>query len=329
MADRTDHAVVITGHERAELLAESRDATPLAPNEVAGPTIATLVSAGTELAGAYRGTNFPRRPGYAAVFRVEQVGPAVSDLAPGDVAFCMGRHQSWQRHPRERVIPVPPGLSPEEATFARMMGVTMSTLTTTTARPPERVMVTGLGLVGHMAAQMFRSCGYRVLAVDPSEARRDLVHERGIDDVAPAVPVDDPQVVDQIALALECSGHEGAAVDACRVVKKRGEVVLVGAPWVRHTERYAHELTHLIFHRYVVLRSGWEWEVPLFPTDFSTNSIYGNLAAALAWLAEGRVRVSGLYARVPPQEAQQAYQDLLHGRAQRLGIVFDWSGVQA
>ena len=325
MTGQTDHAVVITGYERAELLAEPRDPTPLAPDEVAGATLATLISAGTELAGSYRGAEFPRRPGYAAVFRVEEVGEAVADLDAGDLVLCMGRHQSYQRHPRARVVPVPQGLSPEEATFARLMGVSMSTLTTTTARPPERVMVTGLGLVGHLAAQIFRSCSYRVLGVDPSEARRDLAQERGIADLAPAVPVDDPQVVDHVALALECSGHEGAALDACRVVRKRGEVVLVGAPWERRTERYAHEFTHLIFHRYVVVRSGWEWEVPLFPTDFCTNSIYGNLAAALAWLAEGRVRVEGLYMRVAPREAQQAYQDLLHMRVPRLGVVLDWT----
>lgn len=325
MASQMSYAVIVTARECAELLAEPRDASPLAPDEVSGSTLATLISAGTELAGAYRGAEFPRRPGYAAVYRVEEVGKAVSDLGPGDVVFCMGRHQSYQRHPRERVIPVPQGLSPEQATFARMMGVSMSTLTTTVARPPEMVMVTGLGLVGHLAAQIFQSCGYRVLAVDPSDARREAARERGIDRLAPAVPVDDPQVVDHIALALECSGHEGAALDACRVVRKRGEVVLVGAPWERRTGRFAHELTHLIFHRYVVVRSGWEWEVPLFPTDFGSNSIYGNLAAALAWLAEGRIRVKGLYTSVSPREAQRTYQDLLHMRAPRLGVVFDWT----
>ena len=101
----------------------------------------------------------------------------------------------------------------------------------------------------------------------------------------------------------------------------------MGTPWVRRTERYAHELTHLIFHRYVVVRSGWEWELPLFPSDFQTNSIYGNLAAALEWLAEGRVRVGGLYTRMSPQEAQQAYDNLLHMRALRLAIVFDWTAL--
>jgi hypothetical protein len=80
-----------------------------------------------------------------------------------------------------------------------------------------------------------------------------------------------------------------------------------------------------VFHRYVVLRSGWEWELPLQPAEFRRGSVFGNLAAALRWLAEGRVRVDGLAATLLPTQAQQAYQDLLHQRAERLTVVFDWT----
>jgi threonine dehydrogenase-like Zn-dependent dehydrogenase len=185
-------------------------------------------------------------------------------------------------------------------------------------------MVTGLGLVGHLAAQTFASCGYRVAAVDPVESRRAIAIENGIAPVFATVPLDDPAYVDQIDLVLECAGHEQAAIDAARIVRKRGEVVLVGTPWRRYTEAYAHELTRLIFHRYVVMRSGWEWELPLHPEEFRKNSLYGNFEGALRWLAEGRVRVKDLYTKVPPREAQTAYQDLVHKRTPRLAIVFDW-----
>lgn len=73
------------------------------------------------------------------------------------------------------------------------------------------------------------------------------------------------------------------------------------------------------------MRSGWEWELPLQPTDFRVNSIHGNFAAALNWLAEGRVRVDGLYEKRPPREAQAAYQDLLHKHAPKLAILFNWA----
>jgi threonine dehydrogenase-like Zn-dependent dehydrogenase len=321
----TEYAVTISAREQAELLPAERDRSPLGPREVAGRTLATLISAGTELAGSYQGTRFPSVPGYAAVFEVETVGEEVTDLKPGERAFCMGPHRSWQRASRERVLPVPAALAPEVATFARMTSVTMSTLTTTAARPPERVLVSGLGLVGHLGAQVFAACGYEVIACDPIPARRAFAEQVGIARVFPAVPLDDAEIAGSVALVLECSGHEQGALDGCRVVRKGGEVVQVGAPWRRQTELFAHELLHLVFHRYVTLRSGWEWEVPIQPAEFRTGSIMANLAAALRWLAEGRVRVDDLYTLLPPRDAQSAYQDLLHRRAERLAIVFDWT----
>lgn len=322
---RIEHAITITARERAELLPAAPDPSPLGPREVAGRTLATLVSAGTELAGHYLGSRFPAVPGYAAVFAVEAAGSEVTDLGPGEVAFCMGPHRSWQRAPRERVVPVPAGLSAVAATFARMMAVTMSTLVTTTARPGDLVLVTGLGLVGHLGARIFRQCGYRVIACDPDPGRQEFARRAGLARIFPAVPVEDAEVAGQVALVLECSGHEQAAIDGCRVARKRGEVVQVGAPWRRRSEATAHELLHLVFHRYVVLRSGWEWELPLQATEFRSGSIFGNLATALGWLAEGRLSVEDLYALRPPGEAQEAYQDLLHHRGDRLAVVFDWS----
>ena len=325
MTTTKGYAVVVAAREQAERVAVERETQALAAREVAGRTIATLISPGTELAGSYQGTSFPRTPGYAAVFEVEEVGSEVTNIKVGDHVFCTGRHQSYQSASCEEVVPLPEGLSPEIAVFARMMGVTMSTLTTTSARPPEKVLVTGLGLVGHLAAQIFARCGYEVMASEPVASRREIALQAGIKPVFPAVPLDDPNIVDHVGLVLECSGHEQAALDGCRVVRMRGEVVLVATPWQRRTDLYAHEVLDAVFCRYVVLRSGWEWEVPLLPTDFRTNSIFGNFEAAVKWLTEGCIRVDSLYTKVPPREAQRAYQDLLHKRGRQLTFVLDWT----
>jgi threonine dehydrogenase-like Zn-dependent dehydrogenase len=325
MPSRQEFAVTITAREQAELLPIEHDPRPLGPKEVAGRTLATLISAGTELASAYHGTDFPRVPGYAGVFEVEAVGSEVTNVRVGERVFCMGPHRSYQRVAQEQALPVPAGLPPEVAVFARLMSVSMSTLTTTTARPPAKVLVMGLGLVGHLAAKIFASCGYQVTTCDPSAVRREIAQEAGIARVLPSVSPDDPELARQVALVLECSGHEQGAVDACRVIRKRGEVVLIGSPWERRTELTAHELLHLIFHRYVTVRSGWEWELPLHPAEFRAGSIHGNLAAALRWLSEGRVTVDGIYESVSPREAQRVYQGLQRQQTERLAVVFDWT----
>ncbi|MFQ6042423.1 MAG: dehydrogenase [Candidatus Poribacteria bacterium] len=326
MANQKDCVVRITARQQAELHTIERDSKPLAPDEVAGRSIVTLISAGTELAGAYQATSgFPRGVGYAAVFEVETVGDEVKDIRTGDYVFCMGNHRSYQRTKRDGVLPLPQELAPETAVFARMMGVSMTTLTTTTARPPEKVLVTGLGVVGNLAAQNFANCGYDVIACEPNEIRRGIAEECGLKTVLSAVPVDDPNIAGKVGLVVDCSGHEQAVLDGCNVIKKRGEVVLIATPWRRYTEIYAHTILSAIFHNYVVIRSGWEWELPGYPTDFRINSIYGNLAAALKWLSEGRIKVDNLYTKISPRDAQKAYQNLLHKRSERLTYVFDWT----
>jgi threonine dehydrogenase-like Zn-dependent dehydrogenase len=327
MSVGTDYAITFTAAEQAELLPVERNPAPLGPNEVSGRTLASLVSAGTELMGAYLGTKFPVHPGYASAFQVEEVGDAVTNVKPGDMAFCSGSHRSYQRATADRVLKVPEGVAPTDVPFCRLMGVSMSTLTTTKARPPAQVVVTGLGLVGHLAARVFESCGYEVTGCDPHAGRREMAERAGLRRVLPAVPVGDAEYQDRVSLVLECSGHEAGAVEACKLVRKKGEVALIGAPWKRRTELYAHELLNLVFFRYVVLRSGWEWELPLDPTEFRENSIFENYAAALRWLAAGRLSVEGLYTPSSPADAQQAYQDLLHQRTERLAVVFDWTKI--
>ena len=302
------YAVTFTAREQAELLPVLDETLDPAPNEIAGRTLVTLASPCTELNGAYIGNQFPRYPGYAAIFEVERVGAEVTGVQVGELRFCMGRHRSYQRFPVTETVAVPTGLAPESAVFTRLMGVTMATLTTTPARPPALVMVT-------------------VLVVDPDPTRQELANHVGLNRVYASVPKDDPTVAGQVALQLECSGHEQAAVDGCHVLQKYGELSQIGAPWSQRNNATAHELLRLIFFNYLTVRSGWEWQLPNHPTTFRRGSIFENYAAGLQWLHEGRVKVDGLYDLMDPTKAQQAYQDILHRRLTVLAPMFDWRGM--
>lgn len=320
--------IIFKAREEAALETEEMPETPLGDDEISGPTLVSAVSPGTELAvyrGLLKGGNFPCASGYAAVFEAENIGRNVKRVRAGDKIFCMGNHKSFQRLRECDAILVPHDLPAERAVFARLMGITMSTLVTTTARPPSRVLVTGLGIVGHLAAQIFQSCGYNVLACDPAEERCRLALKNNIKNVQGAIPVDDPSLAGKIALCIDCSGHEQAVSDACKMVQKRGEIVLVGVPWARRTGLFAHDILSAVFHRYIVLRSGWEWEVPVHPTDFRTGSIMENLAGAIQWIGENKIRLDGIYTKHHPGEAQTVYQNLMRMHNCLLTAVFDWT----
>lgn len=259
----------------------------------------------------------------------EDIGPGVEGVAAGDMLFCMGPHRGFQQVEARAARPVPKDLRPAKAVLARLMGVSMPTLITTAARPGDRVMITGAGPVGFLAAQMFALSGYEVLVVEPDAERRRQVERSGIRGVFAKTPSDDASIAGTVALVVECSGHEQAVLDACRVVRKRGEVVLVGVPWRRLTDVYAHELLSLVFHKYAVLRSGWEWEIPHHAADSSPHSIHSGFATALHWLASNRIVADDLITMADPRDAQSVYQDLMHKRAKGLFMVFDWTRLTA
>ncbi|MBE7462584.1 MAG: zinc-binding alcohol dehydrogenase [Planctomycetes bacterium] len=310
------------GSGRARVAEHPLPVQALGEDEVEGPTLVSLVSPGTELQSFLRDDPKPRGSGYASVFRIARRGAAVTGLAEGQAVFAMGRHASFQRFKARDVVALPDGLAPETAVFCRLMGVSWTTLVTTAARPADRVLVTGLGIVGHLAAQNFKAAGYRVTAVDPVAWRRERAQRAGIADVLAQAPAPEPDGT--FALAVECSGHEDAVLSACRAVRKGGEVVLVGVPWQRRSEASAHALLDLVFHRYVRLRSGWEWELPHHPQAFGRGSIFDSFRGALHWLHEGRVQVAGLSRTFAPEQAQEALSGLAGRDAEHLTALFEW-----
>jgi len=191
----------------------------------------------------------------------------------------------------------------------------------------DRVLVTGLGPVGALAAQIFAASGYTVTAIDPLPARRALASALGLSEVRADFTAEAGQKhapLDGMQLAVECSGHERALIDCCQIVAKRGEVVMVGVPWKQRCDASAFALVQAVFHRYVVLRSGWEWEVPRHAQDFTIGTIAANLTGALRYLEQGRVRVAGLARSVAIADCQQVWQELLHGRSATPTVVFTW-----
>jgi threonine dehydrogenase-like Zn-dependent dehydrogenase len=274
------------------------------------------VSPGTEVMsafrpGAERPPRYPVRPGYAGVFRVDEVGADVTGVEIGDLVYAECGHRSRQVRDASQVTVLPADLDPFDAVFARLMAVPLTALATTASR----------------AAAMLVRSGYDVTAWDPQESRRALAPAgvRVLERAPEATSVTERGALDGFELVLECSGHDGAVLDAVRSVRAHGEVVLVGTPWTRRTDTTAQQLLHEVFHRYAVLRSGWEFRLPRTRGPFSERGADENLALAFRWLADGDVPVAQLAERIPPSAAQDAYEALASGTAERLTVVLDWS----
>jgi threonine dehydrogenase-like Zn-dependent dehydrogenase len=318
------HAIHFTAPGRTAL-ERFRVDEALLDGHLEGEAVASAVSPGTEIESTVTAQNpaqFPSRTGYALVFRV--TNPGTTAFAAGELVFAMKNHTSVIRCSGNDVWRLPVGIDPAAATLARLAGVSWSTLTTTLARPPAKVVVTGLGIVGHLAAQVFNAAGYRVLGCDPVQERREKLERLGVATCS-KLPLDDRNWRGQAELVVDCSGHEGAVLDACQFVRKGGEVVLVGVPWRRRTELHAFDVLNAVFRNYVHLRGGWEWEVPMDAVDFRRGSIRDNIGAALQWIATERIKTDGLFLRANPRDCEKVYKQLQAREGTHLTAVFDWS----
>ena len=198
------------------------------------------------------------------------------------------------------------------------------------------MIVCGLGPIGFLAAQLFAIAGYRVMVVEADPERRSNAERLGTGPAFASIPLDRPDIVGTVALVLDCAGHEQVAYDGCAIVRHGGEVVLLARPWVRRTDIYAHPLLDRVRANFAVLRSGWEWELPIDSVTFkwerlmegynnSPQSIFSGFRKALSWLAEGKFKFDGLMISIDPRQAEEAYRSLRERETKELFVLFDWS----
>lgn len=331
--------VVIAGPRRAGIEDVEVSDASLAPAEVLLHTRYSLISPGTELAYyagdqtlGHRADPYPFYPGYAAVGEVLAVGDA-APVRQGDLVLAHTPHQSIARFDSRSTVCVrlPEGLAPDLAPLARLGQVSAVSVRLMAARPGDRAAVTGLGLVGNLAAQLLRCAGLRVLGVEPLQERRALAERCGVaETIDPAVlqegADESGDFRDRCAVVIECSGQDRGVLSALSLAEPHGEVFLVGAAWKRRTEVVAADVVRPVFNKYLVLRSGWEWQIPRYGEGPS-----GSIARCTSWaldcLRDGSLRAAELITdRVAPDGAPDAYAGLLDQPDRHLGVLIDWGG---
>ena len=331
---RSATRVVFPEPRRVELEEVIVDLRELGPHEVVVQARRSVISPGTELAH-YRGDSLvgllppgqrphqPFHPGYAMAGTVLAAG-LDSGFAVGTSVLSHTPHQSVVRFdPRQYVcLPLPAGIDFDIAPFARLGQIGGISLQLTAARPGDTVAVIGLGPVGNLAAQLAQDSGYRVVSVEGSPGRRELARSTGLSTVVPPEEAGDAVAPAGASLVLECSGSQHAVLLATEICARHGEVMLVGAPWRREPEVAASSVVARVFERFLSLRSGWEWQVPLYDGE---RSVVGCTRWVLKRLADGSVTPGRLVSgTITPDRAHAAYGVLDSEPDRHLTFLFDW-----
>src|SRR6202045_4491686 len=119
---------------------------------------------------------------------VEDVGPGVTGLKPGDrVAYAggpLGAYSEARVMPSDRLVPVPAGITDQQAAAMMLKGMTAWYLVRRThpVQPGETILIhAAAGGVGLIVCQWAKHLGATVIGTVGDEAKARLVRENGCD----------------------------------------------------------------------------------------------------------------------------------------------------
>ena len=135
--------------------------------------------------GVYKAPSLPLTPGQEAAGVVEEIGPDVSDVKVGDrVAYAgiPGAYAQSRVVPAGRLVPIPDGISDQQAAAMMLKGMTAQYLLLRCGRPKKGDTIlfhAAAGGVGDIACQWAKHLGIEVIGTVGSAEKARLAFERG------------------------------------------------------------------------------------------------------------------------------------------------------
>lgn len=279
-------------------------------------------------------TPFPL--GYSLAGEVIEAGTGAG-VAAGDRVACAGagiaNHAEYNAVPKNLMVRIPEGVDDEAASFVTVGAIALQSVRVAAPTLGERVVVTGLGLIGLLTVQLLKANGCRVLGFDPNPARVALARELGAD----------AAVSESLAAAVAgfTAGHGADAVivtastksnaplnEAAEISRLKGRVVLVGmvGMTIDREPFYKRELDLRLSLSYGPGRHDPAYEVEGhdYPLAYVRWTEQRNMEAFLELVAAGRVTPHRLVThRFPIAEAERAYR-LMDGDEPYLAILLTY-----
>lgn len=330
--------IVFTKPYVAELL----DAECLPPKE--GEVTVSLeysaISAGTEKAnymGMRNGTTvseeeeavFPRTVGYSAAGIVTEVGSAVPDVRPGDrVVVYWGKHKKKITVGRNQILPIPDGISTQEASMALIATFPLAAIRKTRLEIGESAMVMGLGILGIFAVQELRAAGaYPVIAVDPIGQRRELALRLGADFALDPTESGFADAVKGctnggVKVCIEVTGLGTGLIQALDCMKRLGRVALLGCT---RSSKFEIDYYGKVHGPGISLIGAHTMARPKVESSAGLWTDEDDLQAVLNLLKGNRLNFQEMIGEIhSPAEAGETYDRLVHDKNFPVGVLFDW-----
>lgn len=274
----------------------------------------------------FRKLGEPLPLGYCNVGEVIAVGPDITDIRIGDRVASNGHHAEIVCVPRHLVARIPDEVSDEEAAFTVIGAIALQGIRLVNPTFGETAVVTGLGLIGLISAQLLHANGCRVIGLDFDPAKVDLARSMGIeavcvtDDLDPVATIEsmtDARGADAVLITASTRSND-VIHQAAQMSRKRGRIVLVGVIGLdlQRADFFEKELTFQVSCSYGPGRYDPDYEQggQDYPIGFVRWTEQRNFDAVLHALAKGQLQVKPLITEVVDlEDYQQIYDNLSSG----------------
>jgi len=257
--------------------------------------------------------------GYCNVGEVIAVGAGVPGLAIGDRVASNGPHAEFVAVPHRLCAKIPDSVTDEQAAFTVISSIGLQGIRLLNPTLGETITVSGLGLIGLLAAQLLKASGCRVIGFDFDARKVELAKSLGIeaidisggqDPVAYAMAATNGIGVDGVLVTASAKGDELMS-QAARQCRKRGKIVLVGVTGLglSRAEFYEKELSFQVSCSYGPGRydEDYEQKGQDYPLPFVRWTEQRNFEAILQSIATGALQVDPL---ITERVELNRYQDI-------------------
>ena len=274
--------------------------------------------------------------GYCNVGTVVAVGAGVTGFQVGDRVASNGPHAELVSVPQNLCALIPPGVTDESASFTVLASIGLQGIRLAQPTFGETFVVSGLGLIGLLTAQLLTAHGCRVLGLDPDPSQCQVAEKFGVraltlspdaDPVSWCLDQTGGTGVDGVLITAATSSSSPVHV-AAQVCRKRARIVLVGVTGLdlRRDLFYEKELIFQVSCSYGPGRydPAYEQAGHDYPIGFVRWTEQRNFQAVLTALQTRSLSTDCLVThRFPIDQAPAAYE-LLTSPEPSLGILLQY-----
>lgn len=243
--------------------------------------------------------------GYCNAGEVIGVGEGITDFKIGDRVASNGAHAEIVSVPKNLVAKIPDNVSYEEASFTVISSIGLQGIRLANPTIGETVVVSGLGLIGLVTAQLLLANGCNVIGFDPDEKKVGMARAKGIE--AYNVTGTDPvktvlsrtSDVGADAVIITASTKSSDLISQCaNMSRKRGRIILVGVIGldINRSDFFEKELSFQVSCSYGPGRYDEDYERKGmdYPLPFVRWTENRNFQTILEAISKGRLEVKSL-----------------------------------